>query len=339
MNEAEHVTETARQLANLVSEGKLTDKERDVAMRCHRRLLQPLRLAIFGTDPKHALQLLNLLAGQALVPPFLGQVYVHAIYSKSPYAEFQLRNGESKRIEGIEFRKIFAEKPIKTKLGVDLPLLQKVAFMVTANPDPAELCIGAERALSSCDMVLWAGGKLTDRMAHTWANMPERLRDHSHLVLPQSDEIEKSWACISDEFVSAHQVDARAAQTAKMKRGGIDKVGFQDSGGADVVKAIKKEIANLRTTAFDGAKFILMRRAEADDQPAVEQDPQSEAGFRPKLNRRPRKISIPLDVRFENNVKKLKRPQASVVPITHQKRRIDDDDTDESRATPWSLGL
>lgn len=324
MNEAERVTDTANRLQKLVTAGILSDEDATTAMLCHRRLMQPLRLAIFGTNPKHALHLLNLLAGQALVPPFLGQVHVHVVYSDTPYAEIQLGNGDSKRIEGNDFREIFAENPVRAKLGVDLPLLQKVAFLINANPDSAELCIGATRALTPCDMVIWAGEEMDERMAETWFSMPQKIRDHSYLVLSHNAD-DQSWESVKTEFVGVHMVDARAAQAAKIKKGGVDKKAFRQSGGSAIVKDIKKDIENLRVSAFDGAEFILTRN-EGRAPRVVEAKPVS----------RPRRISVPLDVQFEESANTPDRPDADVVKITP--RRVTKDD-DEVRATPWSLGL
>lgn len=327
MNEAERVTDTANRLMKLVTAGVLNEEDAATAMLCHRRLLQPLRLAVFGTNPKHALQLLNLLAGQALVPPFLGHVHVHVVYSQTPYAEIQLGNGNNKRIEGNDFRKIFADNPIRAKLGVNLPLLQRVAFLVNANPDPAELCIGANRSLTPCDIVIWAGEEMDEYMAETWSGMPQNIRDHSYLVLPQNSD-PRSWESVRDEFVGVHMVDARAAQAAKSKKGGVDKKAFRETGGAGLVKDIKKDIEDLRMSAFDGAEFILTRNEGRATQIVEPKEI--------KTINRPRRISVPLDVQLEVSANTPDRPDADVVKIAS--RRVTREEG-ETRATPWSLGL
>lgn len=334
MNEVDRVNNTAKRLQYLVSTGTLSDDDATTAMLCHRRLMQPLRLAIFGTNPKHALQLLNLLAGQALVPPFLGQVHVHVVYSEEPYAEIQFGNGNNKRIQGSDFSEIFADNPVRAKLGVNVPLLQRVAFLVTANPDSAELCIGAARALSPCDIVIWAGEEMDERMADTWFNIPRKIRDHSYLALPQSSD-DSSWASVRDEFVNVHMVDARAAQAAKSRKGGVDKTAFRASGGAGIVKDIKKEIESLRVTAFDGAEFMLTRHnvPEAADLPDTEL---LKSEFEPRVKSRPRRISVPLKVEIETSANTPERPDAEVVKITP--RRVSRND-DETPSTPWSLGI
>ncbi|MEO0943391.1 MAG: hypothetical protein AAFY06_00920 [Pseudomonadota bacterium] len=334
MNELDRVNDAAKRLQYLVTTGELNDDETATAMLCHRRLLQPLRLAIFGTNPKHALQLLNLLAGQSLVPPFLGQVHTHVVYSEEPYAEVQFGNGNNQRIKGSDFSEIFANNPERAKLGVRVPLLQRVAFLVTANPDSAELCIGAARALSPCDIVIWAGEEMDERMADTWYNMPRSIQDHSYLVLPQNSD-SRSWASVRDEFVSVHMVDARAAQAAKSKKGGVDKTAFRKSGGAGIVKDIKKEVEHLRVSAFDGAEFILTRHnvPEAADLPDFEP---KKMVLETKTKSRPRRISVPLEVKFEDSANTPDRPDAEVVKI--MPKRVSKDD-DEARPTPWSLGL
>ena len=254
----------ADRLSRLLSSDKLDSDERRTAMRCHRRLGRPLRVTIFGTNPKHAISLLNLLAGQPLVPPNQTQARIQIVHSETPTAEIQLRDGTRQELREDKFREIFVDNPQKVRIAVDLPVLKKVNFMVAANANPRDLCADAEQTLIPSDFVLWAGDALTDPVLEVWTKLPQRVRDHSYLVLPQSMD-DASWDVISGEFVSVVHVDPRLAQAAKTNRNGADKEGFEQSGGKAIVKVVKKEIEVLRQSALDAAQIMLIRHDEDHD--------------------------------------------------------------------------
>lgn len=274
MTDESSITVTADRLSRLMSRGELDSDERKTAMRCHRRLERPLRLTIFGTNPKHAISLLNLLAGQSLVPPAQNQARIQIVYSDTPYAEIQLRDGSRKELSEDQFRDIFVDNPQRVRIGVNLPVLKKVAFMVAANSNPEDLCIDAEQTLSPSDFVLWAGDALTEPVLEVWTNLPTRIRDHSYLALPQTSD-HTSWDVIKDEFVDVISIDPRLAQAAKSNRKGVDKEGFEKAGGKAMVKVIKKEIETLRQSALDAAQIMLIRH-DADNDDTWESEAASE---------------------------------------------------------------
>ena len=196
---------------------------------------------MLGTDPRHALSLINLMIGQPVVSPALERARIQFLYGEEAYARVQHRDGSQVRIEGAEFRRLFEDDPARVRIHINLPVLAKLSIMVAAEADPEALCADVDKTLPSADISLWAGGELTPQVEEVWQNVPDRLRDHSYLVLSPGMKMQ-SWKSIAQEFVEIIRVDPRAALDAKNAPGGVDKDAFRDSGGTQLVKTIKREI-------------------------------------------------------------------------------------------------
>lgn len=255
------MSETAVRLRNLVECVELSQVDGVLAERCLRRLEHPLRLTVFGTNPAHAISLVNLMVGKPVVTPSISRARVQLLHSKTDYARVQLRDGTQKRIEGSNFSDLFEERPSKVRICTDLPVLKKLSILVATEKSAKSLCADAEKTIPAADITLWAGDAFTSPMDEVWQNVPDRLRDHSYLVL--SPEMESdTWVEVADEFAGVLQVDPIGAQEAKAAKGGIDKVAFKEAGGAGIVKTIKHELDVLVQSALDASEVLLMRYAD-----------------------------------------------------------------------------
>ncbi|MEO0915418.1 MAG: hypothetical protein AAFY31_00285 [Pseudomonadota bacterium] len=258
MSEDSQVLETAKRLKRLVEQVEISRADKVLAERCMRRLTQPLRLTVFGTDPGHAISLINLMIGQPVVSPSISRARIQFVHGDVAHARVQFRDGSQKRVEGSEFRRLFEENPTRVRIAVDLPVLRKLSILVAAEDDPVALCADFDKTVPSADISLWSGATLSPQLIEAWESAPDRLRDHSYLVLsPKMDFA--NWKEIAQEFVEVIRVDPRAAQTAKDNPDGVDKVAFKETGGAHVVKTIKKEIDILQQSAMDASEVLILR--------------------------------------------------------------------------------
>ncbi|MEO0509268.1 MAG: hypothetical protein AAF065_05370, partial [Verrucomicrobiota bacterium] len=233
--------EAALRLKELIDHAELTRADKALAERCLRRLSQPLRLTVFGTDTRHAISLINLMIGQPVVSPSIPRARIQFLHGDVAHARLQFRDGTQRRIEGSEFRQLFDDNPTRVRIYIDLPVLKKLSILVAAEENPTALCSDADKTLPAADIAMWAGAELSAPLIEAWETMPDRLRDHSYLVLsPKMDFA--NWKELAQEFVEVMRVDPTAAQEAKDGPEGVDKVAFKESGGAQLVKTVKKEI-------------------------------------------------------------------------------------------------
>lgn len=371
MSDDNRALETSLRLKHLIDEVELSRADKALAERCMRRLAQPLRVSVFGTDTRHAISLINLMIGQPVVSPSIRRARVQFLYSETAHARLQFRDGTQRRLEGSEFRHLFDDNPARVRIFVDLPVLKKLSILVAAESDPVALCADSDKTLPPADIAIWSGAELTSDMVEVWNNMPDRLRDHSYLVLSPDMDM-SSWKSIAQEFVEIMRVDPRRAQEAKEAEGGVDKEAFREAGGTKIVKTIKKEIDLLTQSAFDAAEVLLLRYADqmpskiSAEQPEPSEAeptspaPKAEPGRIPTRVMREQVFSVPLG-KLASRSRLVGYPEAGQHPKQTQRSvsmaiknmpksparptsKIGSKPRPKSRrsrpgATPWSLGL
>ncbi len=275
MSDEQTVIDTALKLQRLLEDAEFPKQDRFLAEQCLRRLAQPLRLTVFGTDPKHAISLVNLMIGQSVISPSIERARIQFLYSDTPHAKLQYRDGSTKRIEGQDFRRLFDDSPSRVRIYVNLPVLKKVSFFLATEKDAKRLCSDVDKILPPSDISLWTGDDLTIPLLEAWRNMPDRLRDHSYLVLSPKMDME-SWKSVAQEFVEIMRVDPRRAQDAKEDPNGVDKAEFKAAGGATIVKIIKREIEVLTQSSLDASEVLFARYDSLLDEPEAAPEPQAE---------------------------------------------------------------
>ncbi|MGR3512405.1 MAG: hypothetical protein ACU0GG_06535 [Paracoccaceae bacterium] len=358
MSDENRPLETARRLKRLFDQVELSRADKVLAERCMRRLAQPLRVTVFGTDPRHAISLINLMVGQPVVSPSLPRGRIQFVHGEQAQARVQYRDGTQRRFEGAEFRQVFEDNPSRVKLAIDLPVLKKLSILVATEPNAVSLCEDIDKTLTSADITLWAGAELSEPLIGAWESLPDRLRDHSYLILsPEMDFA--NWKPIAQEFVEVIRVDPQMAQEAKAAEGGVDKEAFRASGGAQIVKTIKKEIDILVQSALDAADLLLARYGDqmapvtapeaAAPAPTEPSQRERQAPVREqvysvplgKLASRSRLVGSPVpqkprtvSMAIKNMPKVTSRPasKVSTKPRTRSRKS-------GPGATPWSLGL
>ena len=125
----------AGRLGRLIETVELSRNDRFLAERCLRRIENPLRLTIFGTDTEHSISLLNLMIGQSVVSPLMPRARVQFVYGDEIYARLQFRDGSQERVEGSDFKGLFDRQPSKVRIYANLPVLKKISILVAAEPD------------------------------------------------------------------------------------------------------------------------------------------------------------------------------------------------------------
>ena len=200
--------------------------------------------------------------GQPVIPPSINRARINFFYGEEPHARLQFRDGSRTRLEGTEFRRLFDDNPSWIRIYINLPVLKKLSILVATETKTRALCADVEKTLPASDIALWAGHDLNEPLSEVWEQVPQRLRDHSYLVLSPEMNF-ASWQPIAQEFVEVLRVDPRSAQEAKSAEGGVDKEAFKASGGAKIVRTIKKEIDLLVQSALDASEVLFVRHPDA----------------------------------------------------------------------------
>ena len=259
-------------LRGALASERLSPSDSRLARQCIRRLEKPLRLILLGTDAHHAMQLLSLLSGVSMPVANGDFTRIQAVHSESQFAEVEVSDGTTHRIEPGSWDNIFDLNPVRVKFGLNTPALTKISVMVATDFDPDALAVDLEKSLPASDIALFAGGEVNDQILSMCRDMPVRLKDHSYLVLsPDMDA--GAWGPVIGDFADAISVDPSEALAAKACDGGVDKEAFREAGGMALVKIIKREIEVLRQSALDAAELLLLRlEAETSDDQVQDTD-------------------------------------------------------------------
>lgn len=248
----------AHRLVALIDSGRLSPDDVEIGHQCVRRLTQPLRLIVLGSDVGHAVGLLNLMSGYPIGAPRGDRVRIQCVQATKAFATADYGDGGSRTFARESFGDLFAEAPVRVKLGLDTPALKRLSLMVAAEADTEKMCQAMEQTLMASDVAIFAGSEASPPMISLWSRMPERLKDHSYLALAPGMPSE-SWRSIHDGFTDVLTIDTKAALAAKSQHGGVDKEAFRAAGGAALVKAIKRELEVLAQSAMDATDVLLSR--------------------------------------------------------------------------------
>lgn len=253
--------ELVDRLISLLSRVHLSDADENVAQQCARRLSQPLRLILLGSDSQHAVSLLGFLVGLDLRCPTVDRLRVQCVFSSEPFASVEYSDGTTRTMGGNRISDAFSEDPVRVKIGFDSAVLRKLSFMIAVDRDEQQLSAEIEQTLVASDIALFCGDALSAPMRALIGRLPDRLKHHSYLTLPPAKPLAE-WQEVADDFAGTVQIDPRAAQAAKSAVGGVDKEAFRQAGGTAMVRAVKRELDVLQQAAVDAAQVLLTRHAE-----------------------------------------------------------------------------
>lgn len=157
----------------------------------------------------------------------------------------------------------------KTRLGELLAqqsdLSECLLFELSTTSDDADLCTAAGRA----DIALWCGQTFGAADLALWSKMPDRLKDHSFLVLTKADslaaqgQLQSTLALLRDiaaeEFLQVFPVAALQGLAASGPNATNAGAALRASGAEALKQAILRQIAQARGAVRDSVLVFLDR--------------------------------------------------------------------------------
>jgi energy-coupling factor transporter ATP-binding protein EcfA2 len=262
------------------------------------RLTSPIRVAILGHPGSGKSQLLNLIAGERIVPEG----------SKLPSIE--LRFGHDRRAtlidaEDRETPRPFAElarigrgEARLVRIEAPLPVLSALTLIEVATQGTAEdERDGVQWAAARADVVIWCSQAFTPAEQWLWSAMPDRLKDHGFLVLTKADELIRAGTLgariaelediVAEEFHSLVPVATLQGLAALCAPTGTDREALAASGAEALIAALLAHVEQGRRADLDAALLFLSRfgpgapAAEAPAAPAPAPAPEPETAAAP----------------------------------------------------------
>ena len=293
MSSSSSVPTVQARIKYAIENGLFPDSVAKSATQIVERLEQPLRVVLLGLPQSGKSMVLNLLAGQVLIPDGLRLPTTQVEAGTEPKMTCVLPDGSQKIISGTDLGSVEHLKPVFVTATVNLPALLQVSLLEivagdSANDQRKAIAWGCKRA----DIAIWCSSEFGTVEQYLWADVPDHLKDHGFLVLTKADlsgtmakpdprvaQLSKSW---SDDFLGILSLSAKAALKAYKPTGGLDRSAFKASGASGLITAIKSQVENGHRAAMDHGELILAKHcANIDFDEALAQTTEVQASEPP----------------------------------------------------------
>jgi energy-coupling factor transporter ATP-binding protein EcfA2 len=262
-----------------VASGRLAPAAEATARRLVARLSSPVRVAILGLPGSGKSHLLNMLAGQPVIPHGTRLPSIMLTHGDAPRTHIHLPDGRVETRDGLDLKALDGTPASRIELEAPLRVLERIALSEIA----IGTSVGSQRAAidgaaKSADMLLWCTQDFGGAEPTLWSQVPDPLKDHAFLVLTKADQLHRAGVLaqrmadledvVADEFHSLFPVAAQqglAALSASPPNPG----GFAASGGRALAAAIHRHVELGRRADRDNARLFLSRHGFAEQVPAA----------------------------------------------------------------------
>lgn len=293
-------------LAQAAQSGLLPAAAQDEAEKLLARLQSPVRLALLGMPGSGKSSLLNLLAGDIVLPEGVRLPTVQLSYGVAPRAICTLSDGTKQTLETADCQKIAALSPVFVEIELPLPALAKISLLETVAPnDPNALHRAGQWAAKRADVVLWCTSEFDTTERRIWGQMPDLIKDYALLMVTRMDVLQEQGTldgiigsirtAAIGEFEKILPINVPMALKARKPDGTVDKDRMRESGGMALIAAVLKQVEQENRSAVDMADVLLLQNtdalagmdaaeAAATEEPAVTEDAATAATNEPAVS-------------------------------------------------------
>jgi energy-coupling factor transporter ATP-binding protein EcfA2 len=260
----------APRLAALLDSPTLPARAALAGQQLLQRLTSPIRVAILGHPGSGKSQLLNLIAGERILP------------SAAPLPSVELSFGPVRRVLLVGADESLREVPFAAlgqlgreaarlvRIEAPLPILSTLTLIEVSGAGTAgEERAAVQWAAARADMVIWCSQTFTAGERWLWSAMPDRLKDHGFLVLTKADELIRAGTfaaqvaeledVVAEEFHSLVPVATLQGLAAMTGEKGIDRDALAASGAEALVAALLGHVEQGRRADLDAGLLFLSR--------------------------------------------------------------------------------
>ncbi|MEM6635181.1 MAG: hypothetical protein AAF667_04750 [Pseudomonadota bacterium] len=270
MLDAAETDDLLTRLRDLCATGGLPKDVRTGASQLLERLEAPVRIAIFGMPGVGKSTVLNLLAGGRILDPTLELPTTEVTHGKQARTMATLPDGGEHVTNGLPDADLLAMEPAFLRVETPLERLRSISLLeVVAEESLRDQRAALTWASKRADIALWCTHSFHDAEQRLWISAPDRLKDHSFLLLTRADEfaaagnlrqrLDTLAETGSHEFYSIMPLAAEQALAAIMDADtqGANALGV--SGGQALLDAIDAEMTQGRRGDLDSALMLLSR--------------------------------------------------------------------------------
>ncbi len=293
------------------------------------RLTSPIRVAILGHPGSGKSQLLNLIAGERLVPAGAQLPSVEVRFGPVRRVALVAEDGSETPTSLGDLARIRTDAAPLVRIEAPLPILSTLTLIeVGAGGTAEEERAAVQWAAARADMVIWCSQAFTPAERWLWSAMPDRLKDHGFLVLTKADELIREGVLadriaelddvVAEEFHSLVPVATLQGLSALIGPNGTDRDALAASGAEALISGILTHVEQGRRADLDAALLFLSRFGAGSSTPvpapaaeaAPEAAPVAAAGVAP-----PPLVSLAPVPTPPVAVTPVPRPAATIAPV------------------------
>jgi hypothetical protein len=260
----------APRLAALLKTSALPARAALAGQQLLQRLTSPIRLAILGHPGSGKSQLLNLIAGERIIPAGAALPTVELRFGPVRRAVLLAADGREREVPFAALGTVGREAAPKVRIEAPLPILQTLTLIEVSGAGTAgEERAAVQWAAAKADMVIWCSQAFTAAERWLWSAMPDRLKDHGFLVVTKADELIRAGTfaaqmaeledVVAEEFHSLVPVATLQGLAAMDGEAGTNRDALAASGAEALISAILGHLEQGRRADLDAALLFLSR--------------------------------------------------------------------------------
>ena len=264
-------------LSHALAMEALSSSSREQATHLLGRLSSPVRVSLLGLPGAGKSELLNLFAGERILPKDAGFATTELAWGDVPRVILTGADGAKSQMEEVDPDAIAALAPAFISIRRPLPILKRVRLLEPVARKPENMKAALDWAMRRTDIALWCTQKFDNQERQLWSGVPDALKDHAFLVLTKADVLSATGELtgrisglsevVAEEFHSMFAVATLQALKAFARDGTVDDRVFAASGGAALRAEVLKHADRGRRADFDIAEVFLVRNKIPEDVP------------------------------------------------------------------------
>ncbi|MEM7490221.1 MAG: hypothetical protein AAF390_13955, partial [Pseudomonadota bacterium] len=286
--EDERIDKVINALRHALDGDSLPERARGRAQGMLDALVDPVRVSVIGPPDTGKTTIVNLLAGEEIVPRSLTLGVTKLVHGPFSRAIITMRDGGKHIVDDPRtLSQLARNDPAMTQLQAPLKSLRTISLTELSLPPGNQARRKALEWISSqTDFTIWCTQSFDDGERLAWGSAPDRMRDASLLLRTRADQIDAS----SDLALSRLEAVARghfndvqliSAYLARVARGQkpLNRKVFRRSGAAALMTRLMTFVERRREGIADQAQFLLAHHALpiVMDAPPAKDEPEDEA--------------------------------------------------------------
>lgn len=281
-NRVEPVTD---RLEDIVQKGGIPAPYDRWGARLLGHLRRPVQIVVTGLPGSGKTALIGMISGRDVVGPARAAPVIEITYGDRERILFERQDGAIETAAGIVKASDCPEDVVRIRQELPEPGLNGQSYVEQGlSGSPAQMRATLDEIARRADIVIWCSQDFGPAEQALWAAMPDRIKDHSFLVLTKADVLMKAQTLAghidrlapitADEFLGLYPVATLQGISAQRAEGGLNQTLWSASGAGHLVRSLHKQIRQGRSADIDRAQVFLSRLgALVPDEPVNENEP------------------------------------------------------------------